>query len=119
MRQWYKHVVGIETTSSHVTKDHVGMRLVVDTSLTMSSMNQQSLVNNQRITNKTVMVLLKNKLSNILWMKRTTSNHRVIRGYVRDGSKAREQVSLYPTTNCLYKGLVDSIFSIHNEFYRT
>ena len=22
MRQWYKHVVGIETTSSHVTKDH-------------------------------------------------------------------------------------------------
>ena len=21
MRQWYKHVVGIETTSSHVTKD--------------------------------------------------------------------------------------------------
>ena len=22
MRQWYKHIVGIETTSSHVTKDH-------------------------------------------------------------------------------------------------
>ena len=22
MRQWYKHVVGIETTSAHVTKDH-------------------------------------------------------------------------------------------------
>ena len=22
MRQWYKHVVGIETTSTHVTKDH-------------------------------------------------------------------------------------------------
>ena len=22
MRQWYKHVVGAETTSSHITKDH-------------------------------------------------------------------------------------------------
>ena len=22
LRQWYKHVVGIETTSTHVTKDH-------------------------------------------------------------------------------------------------
>ncbi len=22
MRQWYKHVVGIETTSTHPTKDH-------------------------------------------------------------------------------------------------
>ena len=56
MRQWYKHVVGIETTSNHPTKDHArGMRLVVDMFLMMSSMNQQSLENNQKITNRQVM----------------------------------------------------------------
>ena len=26
MRQWYKHVVGIETTSNDPTKDHYGNR---------------------------------------------------------------------------------------------
>jgi hypothetical protein len=49
MRQWYKHVVGIEP------KTTLGMRLVVVMFLMMSSTNLQSFVNNQKITNKRVM----------------------------------------------------------------
>jgi len=56
MRQWYKHVVGIETTSSHVLKTMLGMRLVVVMFLMMSSMNQKSFVNNRKTINKLVMV---------------------------------------------------------------
>tara|TARA_B100000287_G_scaffold122970_1_gene114878 strand:+ start:153 stop:548 length:396 start_codon:yes stop_codon:yes gene_type:complete len=56
MRQWYKHVVGIETTSQIIQRKTTrGMRLVVDMFLMRSSMNQQSLENNQKITNRQVM----------------------------------------------------------------
>ena len=53
MRQWYKHVVGIETTSNHPTKDHAwneisGRYVPYDEFY----MNQQNLENNQKITNK-------------------------------------------------------------------
>ncbi len=52
MRQWYKHVVGIETTSSHVTKDHAwneisGRYVVVEDFYTPEVFRQQSEDNKQ------------------------------------------------------------------------
>ena len=51
MRQWYKHVVGIETTSSHVTKDHwneiSGRYVPYD-----EFYEPKSSENNQKITNE-------------------------------------------------------------------
>ena len=51
MRQWYKHVVGIETSSSSSTKDHIGMRLVVVMFLLRTFTHQKYLDNNQKTTN--------------------------------------------------------------------
>ena len=52
MRQWYKHVVGIETTSSHVTKDHAwneisGRYVPYDEFYTPTEFRQQSEDNKQ------------------------------------------------------------------------
>ena len=52
MRQWYKHVVGIETTSSHVTKDHAwneisGRYVPVEDFYTPEVFRQQSEDNKQ------------------------------------------------------------------------
>ena len=52
MRQWYKHVVGIETTSSHVTKDHAwneisGRYVVVEDFYTPEVFRKQSEDNKQ------------------------------------------------------------------------
>ena len=52
MRQWYKHLVGIETTSSHVTKDHAwneisGRYVPYDEFYTLTEFRQQSEDNKQ------------------------------------------------------------------------
>ena len=62
MRQWYKHVVGIETTSIVPLRIMLGMKLVVDMLWLKTSTHQKYSENNQRITNKLQKEQLKNKM---------------------------------------------------------
>ena len=99
MRQWYKHVVGIETTSSHVTKDHAwneisGRYVPYDEFYEPTEFRKQSEDNKQASDG-----LIQEQDSAVMYWK--TAQNNVIETYNKllDMGVAREQArSILPLT---------------------
>ncbi len=119
MRQWYKHVVGIETTSSHVTKDHAwneisGRYVPYDEFYEPTEFRKQSDDNKQASEG----LIDKQVEATMMWRETQRKSIETYNELLEMGMAKEQARSILPLT-VIYKSLVDCIISIYNELYRT